>query len=314
MMPKYTVKIAAVIALFIATTSINTAKIYWWDGNTPLHEWTYPLEDRPKIIKDEFGFESKDREEPTPDVITWIFEEGTFKPAAKLTENGNYYIITDYLGTPAQMYDAKGKVTWETELDIYGRVRKFTGSSLSDCPFRYQGQYHDEETGLYYNRFRYYSPDEGIYISQDPIGLEGNNPTLYGYVKDVNTLVDLFGLDFYYQLIKGTKIVYHGITERKINFRVEEHFNDGKIFDQVRYLEVNGRDASRDLEGSALHNEWNARNKGLLNAQRTSTPGYYHSYDPKNIKPGRNMLSNDDIENAMIKAEKKKVSNGKICK
>jgi YD repeat-containing protein len=49
----------------------RTAKIYngnitrWvWDGNTPLHEWTYPLEDRPKIIKDEFGFESKDREEP----------------------------------------------------------------------------------------------------------------------------------------------------------------------------------------------------------------------------------------------------------
>jgi RHS repeat-associated protein len=92
------------------------------------------------------------------------------------------------------MYDEKGKVTWETELDIYGRVRKFTGSSLSDCPFRYQGQYHDAETGLAYNRFRYYSPDEGIYISKDPIGLKGNNPTMYGYVKDVNSWVDVLGL------------------------------------------------------------------------------------------------------------------------
>ncbi|EFI16444.1 Rhs family protein [Bacteroidetes oral taxon 274 str. F0058] len=42
---------------------------------------------------------------------------------------------------------------------------------MNDCPFRYQGQYEDSETELYYNRFRYYSPDEGMYISQDPIEL-----------------------------------------------------------------------------------------------------------------------------------------------
>lgn len=61
-------------------------------------------------------------------------------------------------------------------------------------PFRYQGQYENEETGLYYNRFRYYSPDMGMYISSDPIGLSGNNPTLYGYVYDSNTEIDPFGL------------------------------------------------------------------------------------------------------------------------
>ena len=44
---------------------------------------------------------------------------------------------------------------------------------MNDCPFRYQGQYEDSETGLYYNRFRYYSPDEGMYISQDPIRRAG---------------------------------------------------------------------------------------------------------------------------------------------
>ncbi|MCL5247597.1 hypothetical protein M4I21_17385 [Cellulophaga sp. 20_2_10] len=38
-----------------------------------------------------------------------------------------------------------------------------------------------------YNRFRYYSPDSGTYISQDPIGLEGNNPNSYAYVYDNNT-------------------------------------------------------------------------------------------------------------------------------
>ena len=48
---------------------------------------------------------------------------------------------------------------------------------------------------MYYNRFRYYDPSTGAYISQDPIGLAGNNPTLYGYVCDSNTEFDSFGLD-----------------------------------------------------------------------------------------------------------------------
>ncbi|MBC9130861.1 hypothetical protein FcAc13_06005 [Frischella sp. Ac13] len=53
----------------------------------------------------------------------------------------------------------------------------------------------DVETGLYYNRFRYYDNNTGTYISQDPIGLAGNNPNFYAYVSDSNTMVDPFGLD-----------------------------------------------------------------------------------------------------------------------
>jgi RHS repeat-associated protein len=93
------------------------------------------------------------------------------------------------------MYDDDGKKTWSAELDIYGRVRTFDGRSLNSCPFRYQGQYEDSETGLYYNRFRYYDPSTGAYLSQDPIGLAGGNPTIYGYVKDVNNRLDILGLD-----------------------------------------------------------------------------------------------------------------------
>jgi RHS repeat-associated protein len=180
----------------------RTAKTYngkvtrWlWDGNTPLHEWTYDEKDRPKTVTDKFGLTHKEGEEPTENITTWVFEEGSFRPAAKLTEDKKYSIITDYLGTPAQMYDEKGQLTWEARLDMYGKVATFAGRSLSDCPFRYQGQYEDAETGLYYNRFRYYSPEEGMYMSQDPIGLAGNNPTLYGYVQNVNAWVDQLGLD-----------------------------------------------------------------------------------------------------------------------
>ena len=62
-----------------------------------------------------------------------------------------------------------------------------------DVPFLFQGEYYDRETGLAYNRFRYYSPQMGMYVSQDPIGLAGGILNLYGYVSDTNTWLDLFG-------------------------------------------------------------------------------------------------------------------------
>ena len=78
-------------------------------------------------------------------------------------------------------------------------------------PFRQLGQYEDEETGLYYNRFRYYDPNTGGYISQDPIGLEGNNPTLYGYVHDPNSSIDPLGLElvtvYHYTSKKGYNMI-----------------------------------------------------------------------------------------------------------
>jgi len=150
-------------------------RTHWlWNGNVPLHEW------------------ETHSNESLINIITWIFEGG-FVPCAKVTADAAYSIVTDYLGTPTQMYDQTGKNTWTAELDIYGRVRTFKGSSLSDCPFRYQGQYLDEETGLYYNNLRYYDPNQGNYISQDPIRLKGSI-NIYGYVNDPNIWVDIFGL------------------------------------------------------------------------------------------------------------------------
>jgi RHS repeat-associated protein len=61
------------------------------------------------------------------------------------------------------------------------------------CPWRWPGQYEDEETGLYYNRFRHYDTEAGRYISQDPIGLRGGI-ALYAYVLDPLTWFDPKGL------------------------------------------------------------------------------------------------------------------------
>jgi RHS repeat-associated protein len=165
-----------------------------WDGNVPLHEWSYPLKDRPVTEVDELGNVQQNHAEPVPEktLVTWIFEEGTYVPVAKLVNGKRYSIVTDHLGTPYEAYDETGEKIWQCELDIYGKVRKLAGDKTL-VPFRYQGQYEDIETGLYYNRFRYYSPEEGIYISQDPVKLWGGNK-LYAYVHDPNIYCDVLGL------------------------------------------------------------------------------------------------------------------------
>ncbi|WP_371875254.1 RHS repeat-associated core domain-containing protein [Tenacibaculum sp. XPcli2-G] len=119
---------------------------------------------------------------------------------------------------------------------MYGKIRNITGKR-SFIPFRYQGQYEDEETGLYYNRFRYYSPDTGTYISQDPIGLAGNNPNIYAYVHDSNTWVDPYGLDplgtggfsVYALYDKGSATPYYiGITKQNVQVRMDQHMDTGR--------------------------------------------------------------------------------------
>jgi RHS repeat-associated protein len=146
------------------------------NGNKPLHEWK--------------TFESKDA--ITEDTITWVFDEDSFSPVAKIKGDKQYSILSDYLGTPTHVFDFEGDVIWETRLDSYGKMQLEKGK-IGTCPFRYQGQYEDYETGLYYNRFRYYSPEEGGYISQDPIGLLGGNK-FYNYVNNPNNYIDVLGL------------------------------------------------------------------------------------------------------------------------
>lgn len=76
-------------------------------------------------------------------------------------------------------------------MDIYGSLRKGNNEFV---PFLYQGQYVDAETGLAYNRFRYYDNEAGNYISQDPIRLASGEDNLYMYVHDVNGWIDVLGL------------------------------------------------------------------------------------------------------------------------
>ena len=213
----------------------RTAKQYFgkvtrwvWDGNVPIHEWNYKVTDMQSDEK-----ESTPLKEPTKDITTWVFEADTFVPTAKIQDGKQYSIVSDYLGTPIQMYDEEGNKTWDCTLNAYGKTTTFEGRSLNECPFRYQRQYEDRETGLYYNRFRYYDSSNGNYISQDPIRLRGGL-NIYNYVHDSNLWIDIFGLNR-----RGKQTTIDHIEE------VKECF----LKDNPKYTHIGG---GKDISGKQL--------------------------------------------------------------
>jgi len=188
---------------------------HWvWDGNFMLHEWVDKTGNRKSrqterlasvdlykqlSNKDLYRLAQSANGPPADDykidanITTWIFEPESFAPLAKLTADSSIAVVTDHLGTPVQLFNEEGEKNWESDLSIYGEVRNLDGDREA-CPFRYPGQYEDVETGLYYNRFRYYDAEYGIYVSQDPIKFQGQNPNFYAYTFDSNNQIDPFGL------------------------------------------------------------------------------------------------------------------------
>lgn len=167
--------------------SFGTTVTRWiWNGNVPLHQWKRRREY--SVMGNRWNTDTERR-----DMTVWLFDEESFVPVAMIKEGRSYSILTDQLGTPTEAYDAEGNEVWSRVLDMDGNVIEKTGNK-GMVPFLFQGQYYDRETGLAYNRFRYYSPKMGMYVSQDPIGLAGGILNLYGYVDDTLSFIDILGL------------------------------------------------------------------------------------------------------------------------
>ncbi|HGN0024772.1 TPA: RHS repeat domain-containing protein [Proteus mirabilis] len=133
--------------------------------------------------------------------VQWLYQPGEITPTARYQQGKLHYVVTDHQGTPREIFSEGGQASWAGRLNTWGQMqfwRYLEGKAENDpnyteCPFRFAGQYEDEESGLYYNRFRYYDKETGQYLSPDPIGLLGGfNP--YGYVHDPVGFIDPFGL------------------------------------------------------------------------------------------------------------------------
>ncbi|EEI7588058.1 RHS repeat protein [Salmonella enterica] len=133
---------------------------------------------------------------------TYLYDaEQPYTPVASVTGRGEsrqvWYYHTDVTGTPQEVTAADGTLVWA------GYIRGF-GENAADIsnsgayfhqPLRLPGQYFDDETGLHYNLFRYYAPECGRFVSQDPIGLRGGL-NLYQYAPNPIRWIDPLGLDY----------------------------------------------------------------------------------------------------------------------
>ncbi|WP_390347993.1 RHS repeat-associated core domain-containing protein [Variovorax boronicumulans] len=116
-------------------------------------------------------------------------------PPAPL-ENIHYYQC-DHLGTPMELTDEGGNIAWEANYKAWGEAWLTISETAKKAglknPIRFQGQYLDEETGLHYNRYRYYDPASGRFVSNDPIKLTGGL-NLQQYAPNPSEWVDPLGL------------------------------------------------------------------------------------------------------------------------
>ncbi|RQZ33510.1 sugar-binding protein [Burkholderia sp. Bp9090] len=110
-----------------------------------------------------------------------------------------FYYHCDQIGTPQLLTDDDGDVVWEASYKAWGEAREVVArvskaaGIVARNSLRFQGQQVDEETGLHFNRNRYYDPQSGRFVSKDPIGLQGGI-NVFQYAPNPVQWVDPLGL------------------------------------------------------------------------------------------------------------------------
>lgn len=115
------------------------------------------------------------------------------------------HAVSDLTGRPLVLFNSEGKTVWRPgQTSLWGLALSLPADTgypdprgeldpEADPGLLYAGQWQDAESGLCYNRFRYYEPETGMYLVSDPIGLRGgiNN---YAYVHNPLGYIDPLGL------------------------------------------------------------------------------------------------------------------------
>lgn len=112
----------------------------------------------------------------------YLYTESIDEILARWTPNdGTAWYLTDKLGSVRDLVDSSGNSINQTSYSAFGKIIAQTDPAKSDR-YTFTGREYDKETGLYYYRARYYDPDLGSFISQDPIGFDAGDTNLKRYV------------------------------------------------------------------------------------------------------------------------------------
>nr|WP_231990477.1 RHS repeat-associated core domain-containing protein [Neisseria zoodegmatis] len=185
----------------LAWTSTAPKRTHFvWDGTRLLQEYTYKGS------------------------YTYVYtDQDSYEPLAQIFDNAKdgrqylSYFHNDQIGIPREMTDQYGNLLWYGSYSAWGSLasEKRIYENIHQ-PFRLQNQYCDEETGLHYNFFRYYEPDTGRFVNQDPIGLWGGD-NFYSFAPNIQNWIDVLGLKSIFEKFKITTsdgFLFRGFTIR----------------------------------------------------------------------------------------------------
>jgi RHS repeat-associated protein len=186
-------------------------------------------------------------------VRTWVYEpDGTgYVPLAAIDQPLGksgwvgkptiHYVHTDHLGTPQEMTDENGRISWSADYSARGERQhslvlnsEEEAERRTDCAIRFQGQYFDAETGLHYNTFRYYDPGCGRFISPDPINIEGGL-NLYQYAPNAANWIDPWGWACHPNKTAGTR------REQRLGRKLDARFGKQNVLRERYLLDANGK-------------------------------------------------------------------------
>lgn len=205
-----------------------------------------------------------------------IWSSDTRKNRMALEQTVFYHC--DQVGTPQTLSNAAGECVWQITQDTWGAALEIQmlnkGNPFEQSNLRFQGQYYDNETGLHYNRYRYYEPHSARYMSKDPIGLNGGMNTS-AYVSDPTQWVDPMGLAGMWTNGKGQFADYKKGSDW---YPLDSHAR----VQQAQSNQVTNQQRVANNRMQEIKNQNNAYNQAAIASQKANEK---YQQDMKNVQP-----------------------------
>jgi RHS repeat-associated protein len=181
------------------------------------------------------------------------------------------WLLTDHLGSVRELTSAAGVNLNHVDYDAFGNIVS-QGNGLFGSRYAYTGREIDPETGLEFERGRYYDPHTGRWTSEDPLGFDASDANLYRYVHnqptatgDPSGLVDPRRKELSRQWRSQARALNGGPNTKPTNQELALHLKADDVMDEANW----GLDAKGNLFPIGLFGPGNGLPPSLYQLEMT---------------------------------------------
>lgn len=182
----------------VAKPELRSVTRFVWSGPVMMHEIRRTFDGGPEPHVEERTILYEDDSQ-----VPWLQRDSRPANGSPAWASPWYAYVNDANDTPQYLVTPQGDVACELRRTPWGEATIEPGA-ITTTPLRFLGQYHDPETGLHYNRMRYYDPEVGRYISADPVALDEGTPNAFRYGINPIAWADPWGL----HAVTGVKLTF----------------------------------------------------------------------------------------------------------